>query len=60
MGRKTKHLQKKEQLNLTITPETKKRLQRIADSLNISRSELIEKWATSWEELQSVELLGES
>ncbi|WP_143437585.1 ribbon-helix-helix domain-containing protein [Hydrocoleum sp. CS-953] len=60
MGRKTKYLHKKEQLNLTVTPETKERLQHIAVALNISRSELIEKWTTAWDELQSIGLLGES
>ncbi|NEQ74480.1 MAG: CopG family transcriptional regulator [Okeania sp. SIO2C9] len=59
MGRKIKYEQKKQQLNLTVTPETKELLAEIADALNISRSELIEKWARGWHQMQSVGLLGE-
>ncbi|MGK7914568.1 MAG: hypothetical protein AB4038_03355 [Prochloraceae cyanobacterium] len=32
----------------------------IAGALNISRSELVEKWTRAWEEMQSIGLLGES
>ncbi|WP_353735625.1 MULTISPECIES: hypothetical protein [unclassified Okeania] len=32
----------------------------IAEALNISRSELVEKWTGAWDKLESVGLLGES
>ncbi|WP_366558023.1 hypothetical protein [Okeania sp. SIO3B5] len=35
-------------------------MDQIAEALNISRSELVEKWTRAWEQMDSLGLLGES
>ncbi|NEN87701.1 MAG: ribbon-helix-helix domain-containing protein [Okeania sp. SIO3H1] len=60
MAGKPKYKSPKKRTNLSLTPETLQRMDEIADALNISRSELVEKWTRAWDELQSIGLLGES
>ncbi|NEP88656.1 MAG: ribbon-helix-helix domain-containing protein [Okeania sp. SIO2C2] len=60
MAGKPKYKSPKKRTNLSLTPETLQRMDEIAEALNISRSELVEKWTRAWDELQSIGLLGES
>ncbi|NEO55308.1 MAG: hypothetical protein F6K54_20880 [Okeania sp. SIO3B5] len=59
MARHPIHGVRKERINLTITPESRRRLKQIAEALNTSQGELLEKWIKAWDKLESVELLGE-
>ena len=59
MAGKPKYKSPKKRTNLSLTPETLQRMDEIAEALNISRSELVEKWTRAWDELQSIGLLGE-
>ncbi|MGB3512992.1 MAG: ribbon-helix-helix protein, CopG family [Microcoleaceae cyanobacterium] len=59
MAGKPKYKSRKKRANLSLTPETLERMDQIAEALNISRSELVEKWTRAWDELNSIELLGE-
>ncbi|MGB3511684.1 MAG: hypothetical protein WBA93_21085 [Microcoleaceae cyanobacterium] len=60
MARPTKYGVKKERINLTITPKSRKRMKEIAEALNTSQGELLEMWIKAWDEVQSIGLLGES
>ncbi|NES79651.1 MULTISPECIES: ribbon-helix-helix domain-containing protein [unclassified Okeania] len=60
MAGKPKYKSPKKRTNLSLTPETLQRMDEIAEALNISRSELVEKWTGAWDKLESVGLLGES
>ncbi|NES07238.1 MAG: ribbon-helix-helix domain-containing protein [Okeania sp. SIO2F4] len=60
MAGKPKYNSPKKRTNLSLTPETLEKMDSIAEALNISRSELVEKWTRAWEEMQSIGLLGES
>lgn len=60
MAGKPKYGIRKDKLNLSVTPKTKERMKEIAEALNTSQSELLEKWVQAWDELQSIALLGES
>lgn len=59
MGRPTKHGERKERINLTVTPRSRKRLKEIANALNTSQGELLEKWIQAWDQMESIGLLGE-
>ncbi|NEO51883.1 MAG: ribbon-helix-helix protein, CopG family [Okeania sp. SIO3B5] len=60
MAGKPKYKSPKKRTNLSLTPETLERMDQIAEALNISRSELVEKWTRAWEQMDSLGLLGES
>ncbi|MDJ0675503.1 MAG: CopG family transcriptional regulator [Calothrix sp. MO_167.B42] len=62
MARRTKtavHGQKKKDVTVTLTPESVQMLDAKAETLGISRSELIERMARSQKSSTEIELLGE-